>query len=366
LSDSSAVRRRPQRRGRYVGRDELAARLALSSDTLEAARARFPVQWPRAYLDLVGEDPANDPIARMGRPSAAELEPHGGDIADPIADQLLRPVPFVVRKHRDRVIILAAKKCHFYCRFCFRREEPVAKAAEPDRADWARIFDFLRAHPEIEEPILSGGDPLTLDNDTLFWVRDRLRAIPSVRRWRIHSRAPVHFPIRVNETLLAGLAAGLETRLVTHYNHVREIGREAGRIAALAARCGVGYENQAVLLAGVNDSAAAQAALWRGLLDLGLAPRYLHHPDRAPGNAAFRLTIARGLAIYREFLANHEGPAPIYALDLPDGSGKVPVTALEPLGGGLYRYIHQDGRVSRYQDIAGRASIGSAGIPAGK
>ncbi len=342
-----------ERRGVYAARPEMTRRLGVEPALMEAARTRFPVQWPHAYLDLVRDPPDRDPIAKMGRPTDRELEPDRGDIADPIADQLLRPVPYVVRKHRDRIIVLAAKKCHFYCRFCFRREEAVSKTGEPDEADWERVFEYLGAHPEIEEPILSGGDPLTLSNQRLFWIRDRLAAIASVRRWRVHTRAPVHFPQRVDQALIEGLAAGKPIRVVTHYNHVREVTAEGARIADLMARHGVGYLNQAVLLAGVNDSAADQAALWRALIDLGLEPRYLHHPDRAPGNAAFRLSIERGLAIYRSFLARHRGPAPTYVVDLPDGRGKVPVPSLERLKPGLYAFRHADGQLSRYQDIPG-------------
>ncbi len=334
-------------RGCYAARTEITESLAVPHHIMAAAHRLFPVQWPRYYLDLT----RTEAIARMGRPTVGELLAADSDIPDPIADRSLRPIPFLVRKHGDRVIILAAKKCHFYCRFCFRREEPVTRSAEPGAEDWARIFAFLTAHPEIEEPILSGGDPLTLDDETLFRIRDAFRQIESVRKWRIHTRAPVHFPARVTEPLVAGLVSDLPLCVVTHYNHDREITGQAREIANLMRANGIEYKNQAVLLAGVNDSIEAQVNLWRGLDELGITPHYLHHPDRVPGNAPFRLTITRGQQVYHGLSVARQGPIPPYVLDLPDGRGKVPVRDLVPIEDGLFSYTHPDGSVSHYRDI---------------
>jgi len=335
-------------------RAEILARLAADPAIYQAAKGAFPVSWPRYYLELVGDDPARDPIARMGRPTGAELEADPGDIADPIADKSLRPVPFVVRKHRDRVIILAAKRCHFYCRFCFRREEPVEGSAQPGRGDWRRIYAFLADNPDIEEPILSGGDPLTLSDEDLLGIRDQLASIASVKRWRIHTRAPVHFPERVTAELLQRLAGPLPLTIVTHFNHPREVTEESRRIARAAHAADLGLESQAVLLRGVNDDPETQRMLWRALEEIGIGARYLHHPDRVAGNAGFRLTIAQGLAIYSGFAGQLALP-PRYVLDLPDGCGKIPVPDLEKLGEGRYRYTHPDGRRSEYVDIEGDA-----------
>lgn len=335
----------------FAARSEVTRRLGSDAEVYQRARRRFPIRWPRYYLNLVGTSPQSDPIARMGGPHPDELRPDRSDISDPVADLLLRPVPFVVRKHRDRVIILAAKRCHFYCRFCFRREEPVNMAAQPGENDWREILQFLASQPEIEEPILSGGDPLTLTDETLFWIREQLERIPSLLRRRIHTRAPVHYPQRVTRQLTRGLVGTLPLTIVTHYNHAHELTGESRRIAGLLGAMGIAYQNQAVLLAGVNDGVEVQLSLWRGLHELGIAPRYLHHPDRAPGNARFRVTIARGLRIYRGFRDRLQSPAPRYVLDLPDGRGKIPVESLEPMADGVYRYLHGNGLVSHYRDI---------------
>ena len=331
----------------FSSREEVTRALSVTQETWRKAHRRFPIRWPRYYLDLA----RHEQIARIGRPTSREWREDIDDLSDPIADQRLRPIPFVVRKHPDRVIILATKKCHFYCRFCFRREEPVAKQAEPSWADWERIFDYLTQNPEINEPILSGGDPLTLTDPMLFRIRDALASIASVKKWRIHTRAPVHFPQRVTPDLPRELARGLPLRIVTHYNHHREITDETQRIANLMAENGIEYKNQAVLLAGVNDRLEDQLLLWRGLADLGIKPHYLHHPDRVPGNAAFRVTIQRGVALYRR-LSDSLANCPAYVIDLPDGRGKAPVMDFVQKEKNIYQYSHPDGAISTYHDLA--------------
>ena len=334
---------------RFVPRDEMREHFGLGEAQFQRVRQRFPVQWPRYYWDLAQEQGA--PLWKMGAPDERELEQSANDIADPIADRHLRPLRFVVRKHPDRVIILATKKCHFYCRFCFRREEPVDKDHEPQREDWQAIFRFLRENSEIKEVILSGGDPLTLKDTFLGWVHSELRNIPSLEKWRIHSRAPVHYPARMTAELVAKLSHGLPLGIITHYNHAGETSMESHRIAQLLKANGISYKNQAVLLRGVNDSVPAQKSLWATLTALGIQPHYLHHPDRAQGNATFRLPLAQGMAIYRGLLQSGGHSFPTYVLDLPDGTGKVPVTDLEEVESGLYRYKHSNGHTSFYKDI---------------
>jgi len=337
----------------FASRPEILQRLALDDDLLKQARKVFPVQWPKAYLNLVGGQPEGDPIAKMGRPGQAELQPDAGDLVDPIGDRFMRPLPQIVRKHKDRVIVLVTKRCHFYCRFCFRREEPPSSYAEMDEADWFRVLRYLQDETELREVILSGGDPLTLDNDTLFWIKQRLQTIAHLKCWRIHTRAPVHFTHRVDEALVAGLSGGLPLRVVTHFNHAREVTGESRRQAKLLSRYGIPFLNQAVLLRGVNDAVDAQLQLWRGLIAAGIEPYYLHHPDRVPGNADFRVTLSEGKRLYREMALRMRDRCPRYVLDLPDGRGKVPVMALREIENGRFRYHHPNGEVSHYIDWAG-------------
>ena len=326
-------------------------RLQIGPELFAAAREKFPVQWPNYYLNLLGAEPQTDPIARMGLPTASELVTQADDLWDPVSDQLLRPIPYVVRKHKDRVILLVTATCHFYCRFCFRRDAKPQGSGIPSQEDWRRILTYLKAHPEIEEPILSGGDPFTLSDRKIVTIKNQLLEIPSLKRWRIHSRAPVHFPQRITESLVASLGSPLPLRLVTHFNHPNEITAESRRIAGLMAKYQIEFKNQAVLLAGVNDNLESQLGLWDGLNELGILPHYLHHPDRVSGNARFRITIAQGLDLFERLTAKAKGPLPRYVLDLPDGRGKIEVKNLKKVGPRQYCYCHGDGTRSQYEDI---------------
>ena len=319
----------------FAPTDEAEARLALKPGWRAAARA-FPMRWPRPYLELAASA-AGAPVRAMGAPDPAELDADPGDLADPVGDHARQVEPFVIRKHQDRAILLVTARCHFYCRFCFRRTYP-AGSGEPSRAELDRALDYLCGEPNIREVILSGGDPLVLPDGRLGELLARLGGCDHIDTVRVHTRAPVHFPERVTAALADLLGSGEPLWLVAHFNHPVELTTAARRALATLRRAGVPLLNQAVLLRGVNDDPDVLAELCRGLYRERVKPYYLHHPDRAPGNVRFRLTIARGLELHRALRALLPGPAlPEYVIDLPDGSGKVPVASLERTATGLYR-----------------------------
>lgn len=337
--------------GGFASRRDIVGTLKLSDAELTRGRRRFPVQWPEDYLKLVDTTASEDPIAKMGRPDPQELLSDPGDLADANGDMLKRPLPFLVRKHADRIIVLVTKRCHFYCRFCFRREDPPSSKTELNSSDWDHVFHYLTQEKDLREVILSGGDPLVLENSRLFWLKENIQKIDHITHWRIHSRAPVHFPKRLQEPLIAGLAKGLPLRVVTHFNHLRELTNESRRVAHLFARYRIPVLNQAVLLRGVNNTLHAQLQLWRALKHLNIQAYYLHHPDRVTGNAHFRVSISDGLKLIAGIKKNLGAESPRYVLDLPDGSGKVPVEDLVALGKRTYQYQHSHSKISTYQDI---------------
>jgi lysine 2,3-aminomutase len=338
-------------RSPFASSEEVCRALVVTEGELAKVRQSFPVRWPREYLQLAAQTPA---IALMGRPDERELVPSGDDLADPVADMALRPVPFLVRKHPDRAIVLVSKSCHFYCRFCFRRDQPHEKSSQPQAADWRRILDYLAANPDIGELILSGGDPLTLDDATLAALLGDLQSLPQSPRLRIHTRAPVHYPERVDRGLCAILGSVLasERRLVLHFNHPAEFRPASFQAIERLRDCGWGLLNQSVLLAGVNDQPDIQIEILERLNSWKIQPYYLHHPDRASGNHHFRLTISAGRALWSAVQNLSHHPLPRYVIDLPDGSGKVDVLALEALGNGQYHFRHGDGRFSLLQDLS--------------
>ncbi|MEW6486522.1 MAG: radical SAM protein [Thermodesulfobacteriota bacterium] len=262
----------------------------------------------------------------MGDFHPSEGEPDPDALADPVGEAGCAPLPFLLQKYPDRVLVLAAARCFFYCRFCFRRGEPPGSRGRPGPEEWARIFAWLAKRPEVEEVVLSGGDPLTLPDRKLAEIGRGLAAIPSIRRWRIHTRAPVVLPRRVTSRLAACLAAvPLPLTVVLHLDHPAELWEPLLAAVGCLRAAGIAVEAQSVLLAGVNDDPATLAALWEGLRAAGIRPRYLHHPDRAPGNRSFRVSMERGRGIVRE--AGRGAPPP-YVVDLPSGRGKLPVEAV--------------------------------------
>ncbi len=305
---------------------------------------RFPMRWPRPYLALAVRQGAAGPVWRMGRPEGSELDPDPGDLPDPVGEAERSPLPFLVCKHPDRALLLVTGRCHFYCRFCFRRAAPGGR--EPSAADLEAALAWIADHPAVREVILSGGDPLTLPDERLAALLARLATIDHLETVRIHTRAPIHHPARVTGGLTAALAGRLPVWLCLHANHASELTPAVERAIGRLHEAGIPLLNQSVLLRGVNDETASLEALFRRLYRLGVRPYYLHHPDRAPGNARFRLSLAEGLAIVAPLRHRLPGPAlPTYVVDLPDGSGKVPVAELTPLDGGAYRWEDRENGV---------------------
>jgi lysine 2,3-aminomutase len=341
----------PDRPDASLPLEEAARRLGASWDaTARQAARRLPLRFPTGYLDLADPSDPRDPIRAIAWPHPEELSADPEAIEDPVGEGDRSPHPLLVRKHPDRVILITTKRCHFYCRFCFR----AGSHPEPRWADLDGAVRALEGDPQLEEVILSGGDPLTLTDERLGALLARLGEVEGLRSARIHTRAPVHAPERITQALARVLnsSSRLPVWLVTHGTHPRELRPELDGALARLADAGVPVLNQTVLLAGVNDDAETLRRLMTGLYQRRAKPYYLHHPDRIAGTARFRVSLGRGREIYRTLRTRLPGPAlPQYVLDLPDGRGKVPVLEMERIGGRLWRYEHPDGSVSRYEDV---------------
>lgn len=324
---SSPIAAMPARTLRRL--DELAAAgLLTPDDGLESVAGRYAVAVTPTLAGLVDRDDPNDPIARQFVPDVRELETRPEERDDPIGDHAHSPVPGIVHRYPDRVLLKLVGVCAVYCRFCFRREM-VGPGAETNLSDEAleTALAYVAAHAEIWEVVLTGGDPLVVAPRRLAGLMARLGAIPHVKIVRFHTRVPIAAPERVTASLVEALRApGITTYVAVHANHARELGAEARTALARLADSGVALVGQSVLLAGVNDHADTLAALFRALVECRVKPYYLHHPDLAPGTAHFRLPIARGQELMRALRGRVSGLAlPTYVLDIPGGHGKVPV-----------------------------------------
>lgn len=307
---------------------------------LEPVSRRYAIAVTPAAAALI--DPADpaDPIGLQYLPDPAELTLTSGEDPDPIGDAVRSPVKGIVHRYPDRLLLTATHACAVYCRFCFRREAVGPGGAgglTPEELDTA--LAYIAGRPEVWEVILTGGDPLVLSPRRLAELVTRLAAIPHLRILRVHTRLPVADPARVSAALVRALSGSRLTLVVgVHVNHPRELTPEADAALARLGRAGAQLLSQTVLLKGVNDRVEVLGELMRALVERGVRPYYLHHPDPAPGTSRFRVSIEEGQALVRGLRGRYSGLCqPTYVLDIPGGFGKVPAGPgwLEPRPDGL-------------------------------
>ena len=279
----------------------------------------FPVRVTRSWADRMKR--ADGPLGRQVIPVAGELESFEDDVSDPVGEEARMPHPLIVQKHPDRLLLLVTRRCHLHCRYCFRRD--LDGESDPSQAELDSAIAFI-AGRGVREVILSGGDPLVLRTERLRYILSALHS--SVEQLRIHTRAPVTFPERVDGALVKMLRAHAPLWLVVHCNHPDELSPEVERALTMLVDAGIPVLNQSVLLRGVNDDVDVLTGLSERLLSLRVKPYYLHHPDAVVGGAAFRVSTEEGLALHRALRSRVSGLGlPAYVIDPPDGTGKVPV-----------------------------------------
>ncbi|WP_454852633.1 lysine-2,3-aminomutase-like protein [Rhizobium binxianense] len=307
--------------------DLVQARFADPADrlALEEVAARYAIGLTPAVARLI--DPADpaDPIARQFVPDASELVVAPEERADPIGDHAHSPVEGIVHRYPDRVLLKAVHVCPVYCRFCFRREMVGPQGLGTlDPEAMKAAFDYIRAHEEIWEVILTGGDPLVLSPRRLEEILGQLASIDHVKIVRFHTRVPVVDPQRIDDGLIGALkASGKTVYVALHANHPREMTPEARAACARLVDAGIVMVSQSVLLKGVNDDPAVLAELMKAFVESRVKPYYLHHPDLAPGTSHFRLTIEEGQKIVAALRGRVSGLCqPAYILDIPGGYGK--------------------------------------------
>jgi lysine 2,3-aminomutase len=294
-------------------------------DRIRTVTDRYALAITPTMASLI--DPADpyDPIALQFVPDDAELVSTELERMDPIGDEAHSPVPGIVHRYPDRVLLKAVHVCPVYCRFCFRREMvgPEGNGTmSPD--ELAVAFDYIRQHDDIWEVILTGGDPLVLSPRRLGAIMEGLKAIPHVKIVRFHTRVPVVDPERIDGDLIEALkSSGKTTYVALHANHSREMTQEARAACARLIDAGVAMVSQTVLLKGVNDDPKILAQLMRAFVETRVKPYYLHHPDLAPGTGHFRLDIEEGQRIIAALRGHVSGLCqPTYVLDIPGGHGK--------------------------------------------
>lgn len=305
---------------------ELLRVLGLPDSLLPAARraaALFPLRVPAPYLHRIRPGDVADPLLRQVLPLDLECETRPGFSSDPLGESAAQPVPGLLKKYHGRALLIATGACAVHCRYCFRRHFPYADA----HAGGSRLEPALAAiaaDASIGEVILSGGDPLTLNDARLAELAQRLATIPHIHTLRIHTRLPVVLPQRVHGDLLAWLRRlPLRKVLVLHSNHPSELDAEVDAALAALADAGVTLLNQAVLLRGVNDGADTLAVLSERLHRAGVLPYYLHLLDRVQGAAHFEVSQTTAEALIEILRARLPGYlVPRLVREIPGEPGK--------------------------------------------
>jgi EF-P beta-lysylation protein EpmB len=282
---------------------ELLRRLSLDSALLPAAQraARlFPLRVPEGFIARIKPGDVNDPLLRQILPLDVECDAAPGFAADPVGDLDAMPVPGLLHKYHGRVLLIATGACAVHCRYCFRRHFPYGEA-QASRDLGRAALDYIAADSSIREVILSGGDPLSLNNRRLTGLMSRIEVIAHVQRLRIHTRLPVVLPERVDDALLNWLQSGrLKKIVVIHANHANEIDRAVAGALDRLAKGGATLLNQSVLLRGVNDSVEALCSLSEALFAAGVLPYYLHQLDKVQGAAHFDVSAQCATALLRK------------------------------------------------------------------
>ena len=288
------------------------------------AQAGFPVFVPRTFLGRIRPGDPNDPLLLQVLPQEVERSHCEGFTGDPLGEAQATWAPGLLWKYQNRILMVATGACGVYCRFCFRRHFPFDNSPQGPR-QWEPALERIAAEPSIHEVILSGGDPLVLNDERLEWLAGRLAQTPHLRRLRLHTRMPVMIPQRVNDELIGWLrGTRLTTIVVVHVNHPAEIDDAVAAALRRLVDAGVSVLNQSVLLGRVNDDVDVLVALCERLIDLGVMPYYLHQLDRVAGAAHFEVPESTGIKLIEQLRARLPGYAvPRYVRETPGEPNKV-------------------------------------------
>ncbi|MBN1303653.1 MAG: lysine 2,3-aminomutase [Anaerolineales bacterium] len=286
----------------------------------------FRVDITPYYISLIDPDDPEDPIRKQVIPKDTEMVPFTAMMEDSLSEDRHSPVPGLVHRYPDRVLMLVTTQCATYCRYCTRSRIVGDPAATFRREEFEMQIEYLKRTPQVRDVLLSGGDPLVLAPKILEELLGRLREIPHIEIIRIGSRVPVFMPMRVTQELVDTLAKYHPLWLNIHVNHPNEISLELEEACDRMSRAGIPLGNQSVLLAGVNDCPHIQRDLVQKLVRLRVRPYYLYQCDLVEGAGHFRTPVAKGIEIMEALRGHTSGFAiPQYVVDAPGGGGKIPV-----------------------------------------
>ena len=329
-----------------------------------SAPGLFRVDITPYFISLIDPDDPDDPIRRQVVPTAAEMVPFTAMMEDSLAEDRHSPVPGLVHRYPDRVLMLVTTQCASYCRYCTRSRIVGDPAATFSRAEFEMQLEYLRRTPQVRDVLLSGGDPLVLAPKILEEILSRLREIPHIEIVRIGTRVPVFLPMRVTSELTDMLQKYHPLWINIHVNHSNEISQELAEACDRLTRVGIPLGNQSVLLAGVNDNVHVQRQLVHDLVRIRVRPYYLYQCDLVEGAGHFRTPVAKGIEIMEGLRGHTSGYAVHqYIIDAPGGGGKIPVMPNYLLSMSDHKVVlrNYEGFITTYEEpldyLPGKAAV---------
>ena len=308
--------------------DQLARFIRLvprETEALDQLQGRLPLRITPYYLSLFAGGDENHPIRKMMVPDKAELVTLPGEKSDSLDEHRSSPVPGIVHRYPDRVLFLVTQFCSAYCRYC-TRSHSVGKLTHASSFQWERALEYIAAHPEIRDVVVSGGDPLTLSDQKLEFLLSRLRKIEHVEIIRIGTKVPVVLPQRITPSLVSMLRKYHPLWMSIHFSHPGEITPETAEACAMLADAGIPLGSQTVLLQGINDDPLVMRTLMQHLMKIRVRPYYLYQCDLVPGSGHFRTPVSKGIEIIHSMRGFTSGYAiPHFVIDAPGGGGKIPL-----------------------------------------
>lgn len=317
-----------QLRNTFTSIDELKKIMTLSEKEIMAInnlKGRLPLRMTPYFASLIYDSKPGNPLRRNVIPVVEELLVSRSEQSDPLHEQESSPVKGIVHRYPDRVLFTVTQVCSNYCRYC-TRSHSVGKLDKLGKQDFEKAFAYISAHKEVRDVLISGGDPLTLSDQTLEYILYNIRKIEHVEIIRIGTRVPVVLPMRITDDLIKMLRKYHPLFLSLHFSHPSEITEECAKACNKLADGGFPLGSQTVLLKGINDNVPVMKELMHKLLKIRVRPYYLYQCDLIPGSGHFRTTVKKGLEIMHGLRGYTSGYAvPTFVIDAPGGGGKIPL-----------------------------------------
>jgi lysine 2,3-aminomutase len=345
-----------QLRHRITTYEQLKEILDLTPEEIEGikhSKGRLALAVTPYFASLMDPNNPNCPIRRQAIPRIEEFHLSKNDMVDPCGEDKDSPVPGLVHRYPDRVLLLVTDQCAVYCRYCTRRRLVGSNERSITQGNFEEVLKYLKSHRKVRDVLLSGGDPLLLENERLEEILSRLRALPHIELLRIGTRVPVTLPQRITGGLVRMLKKYHPLMISIHFTHPKEITEAVRRACNELADGGIPLGSQTVLLKGINDKPYIMKKLVQELLKIRVRPYYIYQCDLAMGTEHFRTSVATGIQIIEKLRGYTTGYAvPTYVVDAPGGGGKIPLQPdyVVSRGKGKIALRNYEGKIFEYSE----------------